>query len=169
MTDSTPPPPMPPGASGASPAPQAMRPGTYLRLRREAAGLTHRHIAIVLVPAGRADAAELRASMSRRLRLIESDDQAGSNPSPRDLDLVDQLGSVFAFSAAIYWLLVGIAADPESEIPVPQICRGCGCTWSDPCNERGRGCAWSAEDPSLCTTCADKAPANDLAEAGHAA
>jgi hypothetical protein len=142
-----------------------MTPGRYMRLRREAAGLTIQHIAIVLVPASRRHADDDRAGVRRKMALLETDQLQGA----AQIGLIDQLRSVFSFSDAVYWLLVGRAADPESEVPIPQICRGCGCTWTDACQDGTHGCAWSPGDPNLCTVCARKAPANDVGKAGHAA
>ncbi|MEA3042999.1 MAG: hypothetical protein QOH47_837 [Sphingomonadales bacterium] len=143
----------------AAPAPAqvAMTPGRYLRLRREAAGLTLQHVAIILVPAGRKTAAEDRAIFRRDVANLEADQLGGGN----QVGLVDLLSSIFSFDSAIYWLLVGRAADPDSEVPVPQICRGCGCTWNDACIDGARGCAWSADDPTLCTVCERKESANE--------
>lgn len=45
------------------------------------------------------------------------------------------------------------AADGLPRIPssLGDICRGCGCTYDDPC---GGGCGWA--EPGLCTACAPK-------------
>lgn len=136
-----------------------MTPGTYLRKRREAAGLSIEDVAHMLSPAPHgAD------RVATELRLIEQDRPTGS-----PYDLVDELPAIFKFDRPVYDALVVLHADPNGELPVPQICRVCACTWNDACVDPRRGpCCWLEVD--LCSHCEDKVPANDPApEASHAA
>lgn len=137
------------GAAASSPAPKPMTSGTYLRMRREAAKLTIQHVVLYLVPPTRRHADAERADLRNRLALIEGDALVACARH----ELVDRLGPVFSFDQGIYWLLVGIEANPERKVPVPQICRGCACTGHDACSDDGQGCAWVAGDPTLCTAC----------------
>jgi hypothetical protein len=138
-------------------APEALTPGSYLKLRREAAALTIQHVVLALVPATRRSAAEDRADLRNRIMLLEED----ALHRPACPSLVDKLGTVFSFVPGIYWLLLAHHDDPGGWIGrPPRICRGCGCSQHDACIEpvrdRGeaeRACAWSARDSGLCTAC----------------
>jgi hypothetical protein len=142
MTDATTPPP-------------AMTPGRYMRLRREARSLSIDAIA-TMIAAKPAD----RATVRNELHMLECGD-----PSPDDYrGLVESLAGLFRFDPVIYSLLVDRAHDPESELPLPAICRVCGCTWCDPCDPP---CSWAEID--LCTACVGRVPANDRGEATDAA
>lgn len=122
-----------------------MQPGTYLRLRRQAAGLTIEQAAarIALRPSNWQPAAAAIAAC-----------EAGGPPG-QYLSLAMQLTQAFAFDFAIWETLAERAADPASELPAPRVCAGCGCSWADPCGPAA--CAW--RDPShhggcdLCTAC----------------
>lgn len=109
----------------------------YLRLRREAAKLSIPAVAAALVSTS-ADRGEAAAF----LRLIET---PGARVSRHDTLL--RLQAIFPFDPAVYGQLIDEPADRH-----PQICRGCGCSHWDPCDEDGRGpCAWSS--PTSCTRC----------------
>ena len=105
-----------------------MTPGTYIALRRNAACLTVNEVMAELAPHGR---------LSALLSAIEAD---CVKPTYSDARL---LGRVFPISPAIVSELgCGTA---------PRICRSCGCSEFDACDEGGRGCAWA--EPDLCTSC----------------
>lgn len=147
----------------AAVAEPAMRPGEYLRLRRIAAGLTNGHISIALRPAQLRNVADLRSELKRELILLEADQLLGT----RSLDLVDILARVYSFDPSVYHLLVARQRDPACREPLPQICRGCGCTENDACVDRLRGpCGWAR--PELCTHCADR-PSLQAGAPTHAA
>jgi hypothetical protein len=138
-------------------------PGRYMRLRREAARLTVDQVAAFVggTPSDARDLAELLH------RLERNEPMAGA-----ELELVDRLAGarVFRFDLGIYMMLVGRRADPHGDLPLPGICRTCGCSWNDPCSDgMGEGCGWANSDATLCTMCIGRAPANDVGEAGHAA
>jgi hypothetical protein len=137
-------------------------PGRYLRLRREAAGLSIEQIAAHLT-----SSPSVARDLAEQLQALERNEPAGI-----DHELIDRLHveHVFSFDLGVYMMLVGRRADPHSELPLPGICRTCGCTWNDACQDDERGpCSWANEDATLCTHCVGRAPANDVGEAGHAA
>jgi hypothetical protein len=123
-----------------TPAQQPLPPLTaadYLRLRREAAKLSITDVAAAVS----SDRAE-RGSAAALLRLFET---PGARVSRHDTLL--RLQTIFPFDPAVYQQLIDEPADRH-----PQICRGCGCSHWDPCDQDGKGpCAWSS--PSSCTRC----------------
>jgi hypothetical protein len=48
--------------------------------------------------------------------------------------------------------------DP-SELSIPGICRGCGCTNDDPCPN---GCYWVDEFRTVCSNCASEQEEDDV-------
>jgi len=130
-----------------------MKPGAYLRLRREAAGLTIEQAAELAVRS-HSDHADLYAKLIGALERGEQISCLEHNP----YDLVFDLQRAFAFSYLVWEELDLLQLDPEADLPVPQVCIGCGCSWSDPCNPgTGKECAW--RDPgetggaTICTSC----------------
>lgn len=131
-------------AQSTTPPPAAAReitPGTYLRMRREAARMTLREAALCYAhtTAG-ASSAELLLADAEADRAILS---AGS---------LVRLGYAFAFDGEIYQDLV-------EGLPTPSLCRVCACSWNLPCEEADHGpCAWTDQSETLCTACARKMP-----------
>lgn len=120
-----------------------LTPGTYLRLRREAAGRTLRETALIYA---HTQAGATVAEMT--LRDAERDAVLLGEPSLRRLQFA------FHFDAFVYLSLAG------EDLPVPPICRGCGCTWADACSSRVFGpCAWADAEQTICTACVRKAAA----------
>lgn len=149
---------MPDAATLAPP----MKPGEYLRLRRQAAGLTIAHVVTVLRPANLANVAELRQQLTRDLMFLEADTLGG----PRALELADLLGAVFAYDPSVFHHLVARAKDGMNAGAPPMICTGCGCSWNDPCLGRGGPCSWAR--PNLCSCCTDR-PSLSEGAPSHAA
>ncbi len=119
-----------------------MSPGSYLRLRREAAGLSIDDVAAALATEPRWNELDRKAW----LELIEAD------AAPVGDDVQKSLFGVFRFDAAILSHLVVMHAG--GALSVPHLCRVCACSWLDPCDEAYAGsCSWSATDPDLCTAC----------------
>ncbi len=119
-----------------------MTPGTYLSLRRKAAGLSLDDVALMT------DTAPVRSARDRAelLHLIEMD------LVPVSSDVVIALQFAFAFDQQALVLLVAIHAG--ATVTPPQLCRICACSWNDPCvDEHHQGCAWSTDDADLCTSC----------------
>lgn len=130
--------PIPSRQEAPAPAEQLLPPLTpagYLRLRREAAKLSISEVAGRLAPDNRGEAAAF-------LRLIET---PGARVSRTNTLL--RLEAIFPFDPSVYGQLCDEPADRH-----PRICRSCGCSHWDPCDDDGRGpCAWST--PSACTKC----------------
>ena len=114
-----------------------MTPGSYIRLRRIAAGLSlgeaARQLAAMQLGLVRLDRRKLLDELER----IEADEAA------------------LTLAQAVYSRLLSRGA-----LPLPQICRGCGCSWFDPClpdpairGERAPACHWAETD--LCSACAE--------------
>jgi hypothetical protein len=142
-----------------------MSPGTYMRKRREAAGLSVREASLLAVslplaayhrPGHEFDIQEAVGLMAR-FGWIEGD---------RDYLTESQawlLQRVMPFDPDVYIALTLLhAIGPEraawSGLPVPQVCRECACSWHVACltspapGVAARPCSWSAE-PDLCTAC----------------
>lgn len=147
----------PPGSqrsitSLGSPPPPVMSPGQYLRLRREAAGLSLDDVALFTDTWPTHVSARSRAEL---LALVEQDMMV------IDAGLVDALRAaaahgMIAFDPAVLFQLVAIHAG--AEIASPDLCRTCGCSWSDPCfSEHQESCGWARGEADLCTACLDRA------------
>lgn len=105
-----------------------MTPGAYIRLRREAAGMSIEQVEVV-TPAGMLSAplAELEAGTAM----------------PQGID-----GAVLSHAFPIDDMAIAALVDGE---PV-RICRECGCSQRDPCEQRvDIFCGWAEAD--LCTAC----------------
>jgi transcriptional regulator with XRE-family HTH domain len=128
-----------------------MSPGTYLRKRRIAAGLSIEQLAALIAAAPRqviAARGEIEAMERDALR-------AGAAEA-----LIRRLRNFFPFDGEILATLRLLAADPESSLPRPMVCRRCACSWHDPCLDEARGsCAWAEEgERPLCTFCRTDEP-----------
>lgn len=125
-------------AALAASAPIApLTPAAYLRLRREAAGMSVRQVAGML--ARKAD------DVAPALDLIYVLETPGN--VARRAETLERLRAVFAFDPDVYRQLAGEPADRH-----PQVCRGCGCSHWDPCGDDRHGaCAWST--PGTCSRC----------------
>lgn len=129
-----------------------MLPGRYLRLRRQAAGLTIEQAAVRIAP---------RPSRwhdtAKAIEALEAGDP-GLDGSPSHI-LAHQLLTAFPFNLLVWEILEEHRLDPDSELPVPRICTACGCTWTDPCRiDRGLNCAWRSVAQDLCTACPAPTP-----------
>ena len=115
-----------------------MTPGNYLRLRREAAGLTMDDVVMLITPDERRWPLALVLTFA-----IELDEVV---PSSSELEA---LRFAFPFDRYIFRQLVG-RLDPK-----PEICGTCGCSALDACDdERAGPCAWATPAHDLCTACA---------------
>ena len=121
--------------------------GTYIRRRREAAGLSIEDIVLALgnTPAHRRN---LRA----QLEFLERD-RLGFGMVEASIAVL--AGSrLFAFDPHIARQLLGIQMRGPGAGDEPHICRACGCSYFDACEDPDFGpCAWSDRDPGLCTAC----------------
>lgn len=136
---------------------QLISPGTYLRKRRIAAGLTIQQAA---------PAINEKSIYSPILRGIM---ESAWDQAEKDIALFGSVGSIriaraLPFDSEIYDRLVAIRFGHN--LPIPQICRSCGCSWNDPCICADDGpCSWSVHDPELCSVC----ETSKLTGAPHAA
>lgn len=153
-----------------------MSPGSYLRKRREAAGISLDLAAVAFLPwpatssSGTSDAVRAVASVNlidmvrniaTRISEIESDQRFV------DSIITSCLARIVPLDVEIYDRLVAVRHGLD--VAVPQICRKCAWSWAVSGShfvERGiPGCLaqaaveWSATDPDLCTACEHKAAA----------
>ena len=130
-----------------------MSPGTYLRKRREAAGLSAQAVAGFLVGRHAHAFAPPPAigTLEWGIAACERDER------PFGADLVARLHGCFPFDLGIYQQLLLLHAG--AHCPEPRVCRECACSWNDACRSRsGRGsCALSVTDPTICTACEARA------------
>ncbi len=123
-----------------------LKPADYLRLRREAAGLSAQMLAGLL--ARNADEVALALDL---VRVMET---AGN--TLRHPETLERLRSVLAFDPDVYRQLATEPADRH-----PRVCRGCGCSTWDPCDHATHGsCSW--ETPTACTACLPEIDAEGL-------
>lgn len=117
-----------------------MTPGTYIKLRRTAAHLSIADVAAQIATEPRI-AEHARAEW---IELIEAD------AVPAAFSTIVALGRTFSFDIEVLAYLEAIAQG--ATFPPPAICRICGCTDHDPCDDGfGDGCAWA--EPDLCSVC----------------
>lgn len=164
------------------PAAAPMSPGTYLRKRREAAGISLDLAALAFVPfplptMGRQERPEIRLATDNvisNLGLIEivrtiSGTLATLEADERQVgrEVTECLAIVLPIDVEIYDRLVALSHGLD--VALPQMCHECGCSLNAPCNSRVESgipgcfaehyCAWSGTDPNLCTACERKAAA----------
>jgi hypothetical protein len=114
-----------------------LKPAVYLRLRREAAGLSIATLARRL--ARNAD------EIAPALDLVHVMETPGN--TIRYPETLERLRSVFAFDPDVYRQLATEPADRH-----PRICRGCGWSTWDSCDDGGNGSRrWAT--PTACTAC----------------
>lgn len=122
-----------------------LTPGRYLRNRRSAALLGIDDVAEKLATEPRL-AEHARAEW---LELIEAD------VTPATFNTIVALRRAFPFDLQVLAQLAAI--QHGADVPAPQLCRICACSFMDPCLATPFGsCSWAEED--LCTAC-DSRPA----------
>lgn len=147
--------PLPPTA-----LPAPMTPGTYLRKRREAAGVSLELAAVAFMPCSNPPyfpptlVAQVM-DIARWLGELESDQRHVDG-----LALI-QLSGVVPIEREAYDRLVALHLGVD--VAPPSICHRCGCGVLTACIERvesgipgcfaEHACAWSETDPNLCTAC----------------
>lgn len=155
--------PLPPTA-----LPAPMTPGTYLRKRREAAGVSRELAAVAFMPCSNPPyhpptlVAQV-LNIARWLGELESDQ------SQVDGIALMQMSGVVPFEREAYDRLVALHLGVD--VAPPSICRECGCGVLTACIDQGHPCAWSEADPNLCTACERReaqAAAADLPEIENA-
>lgn len=118
----------------AHPAP--LTPAAYLRMRREAAGLTERRVAGML--ARKAD--DIPAALDL-VHVLETPGNVARRP-----ETLETLRDIFPFDPDLYRQLASAPADQH-----PRVCRSCGCSQWDPCGDEQDACSWSSD--IACTRC----------------
>ncbi|MEG3182101.1 hypothetical protein [Sphingomonas sp. LT1P40] len=114
-------------------------PHDYVRLRRQAAGLDIAQTAARLCVAGD-DQAAVRAIV----RMLER-----PGVIARERSTIAKLVRAFPIDAEVYHQLATEPAESH-----PRICRGCGCSQDDACQQAEHGpCNWAG--PEICTRCTD--------------
>lgn len=141
-----------------------MRPGTYIRLRREAARLSIEDVAARVETAPRYSEIDRVAWLHR----IESDI---ATLSP---DVAASLDRVFPMSRYVLARLIDLRSYGDLGIEMPRICGGCGCSETDPCINPVSGAACEQEEPlpgaQFCTACTTREEKNlKLKETARAA
>lgn len=121
-----------------------IRPGTYIRMRREAAGETLESVASMISTEPKLD----EAGRIDWLRQIE----AGTLPVTRDV--IVALRPAFSFDPIVLRRLDDLARG--ADLPAPRLCRRCACSELDACSPP---CAWVALD--LCSACPVDEPGED--------
>ena len=123
-----------------------MSPGTYLRKRREAAGLS---IEDVLARIG-TEPPVPEHHRREWLVLIEAD---AMRP---DAFAIYALRQCYRFDGEVLDRLIDLQYF-GARLPGPRLCRECGCSQLDPCADAtGQPCGWAERD--LCTWCTNGAP-----------
>lgn len=135
-------------------SPILISPGTYLRKRREAAGLSSPDVAAMIVTEPRLPEHDLIYWLDR----IEAD------VVPATFRTITCLRCCFSFDLDVLAKLVAIqlarpGAQPDDP---PRLCRVCACSERDACGPdrtKQSACSWAAAD--LCSACADPDAPND--------
>lgn len=120
-----------------------MTPGTYLKLRRQAAGLSIEDVAAMVHTAPRLGEIDRCGWIAR----LESD-VAALSP-----DVIATLSDAFRFSRRVLHQLIDARSYGDDATDLPRICLVCGCTDQDPCIDAKDDscCGWSTADS--CTAC----------------
>lgn len=115
--------------------------GAYLKLRREAAGLSISHVASIIAPKP--------ARFAKALSLVQT--LEGDGARARHVDTLIALRKAFPFDILVYRQL---AEEPAERHPT--VCRGCGCSEWDPCRALYSAdcCGWSST--VSCTRCTER-------------
>lgn len=132
---------------------ETMTVGRYLRLRREAAGHSIDELAFML-----GSSTDHRATMRCQLGLLE-DDKLGSGITLAFINVL-AASRPFAFDDHVANALLARRLDPAGDLPLPQVCRSCGCSWHDACETSSGPCSWVNGDPTLCSACLDREAAH---------
>ena len=105
-----------------------MKPGAYLELRRKSAGLSLRRTADL---AGGPSPLFAEQAYDQLAHFEATDEMLGAVAGWQTL--INRLQSVFPFDREVLALLADRAAHPDNpDLPIPNICRTCGCSFNDP-------------------------------------
>lgn len=150
--------PLPPGAPPAPPLNAVMTPGTYLRKRREAAGVSLELAAVAFLPCSNPPFQPLlgppsvaQGMVAAVLKIAAWLGELESDQRQVDGIALMQMSGVVPFEREAYDRLFALHLGVD--VAPPSICRECGCGVFTACIDQGHPCAWSATDPDLCTAC----------------
>jgi len=145
--------PLPPTA-----LPSPMTPGTYLRKRREAAGVSLELAAVAFLPCSNTPIQPVLGPRSAGhgmvatvLKIAAWLGELESDQRHVDGIALVQMSGVVPFEREAYDRLVALHLGVD--VAPPSICRECGCGVLTACTHAGYPCAWSETDPNLCTAC----------------
>lgn len=145
--------PLPPTA-----LPSRMTPGTYLRKRRQAAGVSLELAAVAFLPCSHPPGQHVLGPRSAGQGMVAAvlkiaawlGELEGDQRQVDGIALM-QMSGVVPFEREAYDRLVALHLGVD--VAPPSICRECGCGVLTACMHAGYPCAWSATDPNLCTAC----------------
>lgn len=145
--------PLPPAA-----LPAPMTPGTYLRKRREAAGVSLELAAVAFLPCSHPPRQHVlgprsagQGMVATVLKIAAWLGELESDQRQVDSLALMQMSGVVPFEREAYDRLVALHLGVD--VAPPSICRECGCGVLTFCIDQGRCCSWSEADPNLCTAC----------------
>ena len=113
-------------------------PGTYVRLRREALGITLDDLSLCL---------ETAPPISARTR-AEWLAQMEADTAPISMLSGLAIADIVRFDLVVLSRLIAVD-DGARDVLVPALCRRCACSEMDACDG---GCSWA--EPDLCSVCA---------------
>ena len=116
-----------------------LSPDAYLKLRRQASGLSIVEVAHIIAPTKR--------DRSEAVALVAILEAPGCRA--RHDETLEALAAAFRFDVSVYRQL---ADEPLERHPT--VCRGCGCSEWDPCHVEHGCCGWASRD--ACTRCAGR-------------
>jgi hypothetical protein len=127
-----------------------MTPGTYLALRRKAAGFSLEDVAAGIIT----DPRWPELSKAAHLGLIETD------VAPASFTTIAALRMVYPFDIDVLCALDVVTMFPEDNFNTPDICARCGCSEADPCLSADGNCGWADASYTLCDHCAAHLPSS---------
>lgn len=136
-----------PFADADAPCTDALSPGTYLRMRREAAGLSLDKVVSGLRPLATIGQ---RSLLVQHLAELENDEAHVTRP------ITTALAAIIPLDVNVYDTLVAIRFGVD--LVAPQLCKSCACSIHDACVTNGMPCAWSGCDTAICTACEPSMP-----------
>ena len=124
-----------------------LSPGAYLKHRRAAAGLSVDDVAA-------ATTTEPRWAAHTRTEWIE---RIEADIMPASFATVAVLRAIYRFDLSVLARLALIHLG--NDVPAPEVCRICACSWNDPCRDaadpgHAGACHWHDDGHTICSRCA---------------
>lgn len=126
-----------------------MTPGTYLMKRRLAVGISLNEVARQLTVLHEAIRSPLPGDQSHLWARLAEAEADRDNLTLSQAALVRR---IYPFDGTVYEALL-MRHYGGAALPLPRVCRACGCSWHDSCVTADGPCAWSDAEPNLCTAC----------------